>query len=475
MKTTQFNSPDLRMAFQQAKFLTASAFYSALFAPVLIAQVQFVNIYSFSAGVSSPSTGLVQGADGRLYGASVTPAGMPASIFKIGLGGAFSNLYSFSSADNLEGYVADGLFQANDGDFYATTAGGASGQYGAIFRFTPAGAVTVLHRFSGSDGGGPTSGLIQASNGNFYGSNVFVDPVGDGNIFRFGRGGLTVLYTFLPPTGVVYRPEGGTRLVQGRDGNLYGTTNSGGQSSQGSIFRMTLSGQLTTLYEFSALSNSPSALIQGGDGNFYGTIPTGGVFTGTNGAVFEITPEGSFQFVFQFNPVYEGTTIGQPSGLMQASDGNFYGYARVDPYFVTPAIFQLTPQGVMTPIYTFQDGGVPQGPLLQASNGHIYGAMVGGTNGAGYLFGLALGLPLPKPHLRNFTPVSGKPGQVVAITGGNLVGTTAVKFNGVIAGFKIVSPVVGYTVVPNGATTGTISLTTAAGTVTSTKSFTVLP
>jgi uncharacterized repeat protein (TIGR03803 family) len=140
MKTTRLNrvcSTPLLPKFDLLKLLVL---YCGIFGP-LAGQVKFTKIYTFPTGTGSPTTGLVQGSDGGLYGASGPLGGPTTGIFKIGPNGIFSNLFSFPPGDNFGGQIYQSLFQANDGNFYGTTVGGGSGptQYGTIFRCTPAG------------------------------------------------------------------------------------------------------------------------------------------------------------------------------------------------------------------------------------------------------------------------------------------------------------------------------------------------
>ncbi len=210
-----------------------------------------------------------------------------------------TTLYNFCSQPNC----SDGsdptaaLVQAKDGNFYGTTfSGGANSNCtwgcGTVFKITAGGTLTTLYSFSGPDGEYPYAGLVQASDGNFYGTaswgggggNCSEPPSysGCGTVFKITPGGmLTTLYTFAGPDGA--NPYGG--LVQGSDGNFYGTTYGGGCQSDGcgTVFKITPSGALTTLYSFCSQSSCadggvPNAgLVQAADGNFYGTTTAGWV------------------------------------------------------------------------------------------------------------------------------------------------------------------------------------------------------
>jgi uncharacterized repeat protein (TIGR03803 family) len=230
----------------------------------------------------------------------------------------FTTLVSFSQADANPNV----LIQGADGNFYGTTSLDMKGG-GVLFKVTAAGALTTLYTFSS-----PLSltALLQGSDGNFYGAGgenlnavVKITPAGT----------LTTLHTFCGQPGC---SDGSapTVLIQGTDGNLYGTTASGGAALNGTVFKITTAGMLTTLYTFNGTTDgaTPTDLIQAADGNFYGTTELAG--TGTCilygsiegcGTVFKITPAGTLTTIYNFN-LTDGAL---PAGLIQASDGNFYG------------------------------------------------------------------------------------------------------------------------------------------------------
>lgn len=180
-------------------------------------------------------------------------------------------LHSFGSAPGDGELPFAGLIQATDGNFYGTTeVDGASG-YGTVFRVDTSGNETVLHSFSGVDGQSPDAGLTQASNGNFYGTTTNGGEVFDGNVFEMdAMGDETLLFSFSGADGKM--PYAG--LIQASDGNFYGTTEYGGTSANGTVFKMDSSGDLTVLHSFSSSidgAHPQTGLIQASDGNFYGT------------------------------------------------------------------------------------------------------------------------------------------------------------------------------------------------------------
>jgi uncharacterized repeat protein (TIGR03803 family) len=243
-----------------------------------------------------PSTTLVNGADGYLYGATDLGGsyGTFGNLFKMTPAGNLSSIFSF---DGRDGQFPNSLLQASDGNFYGTTTGG--GRYncpysqngcGTVFRITRTGNSNILHSFcSGSclDGYFPTS-LMQATDGNLYGTTMWggLDgPEGLGTIFRVAQdGSFTVLYNFCSQS-ACSDGIGPQTLVQGSDGNLYGTTQVGGDTTCnpgvfggcGTVFRFTLNGVLTTLHTFEASDGAyPRGLNQATEGNFYGITQNGG-------------------------------------------------------------------------------------------------------------------------------------------------------------------------------------------------------
>lgn len=173
-----------------------------------------------------------------------------------------TTLYSFCP----EQYCPDGanpyagLVQATDGNFYGTaTGGGAHAEGGTVFQITPGGTLTTLYSFCAEqgcvDGVGPYAGLVQATDGNFYGTTNGGGAKGGGTVFRISSGGtLTPLYSFCSESNCADggQPNG---LVLATDGNFYGTTGVGGANKYGTVFRITSSGALTTLYTFCSQQN----------------------------------------------------------------------------------------------------------------------------------------------------------------------------------------------------------------------------
>jgi uncharacterized repeat protein (TIGR03803 family) len=323
---------------------------------------------------------VIEGGDGNFYGIAGTGGvnfyrggGTAGTAYMITPSGTFTTLYSFcaqvdpSSGNCLDGQFPVRMIEGGDGNFYGITNTGGPNSFGGaqpggtVFKMTPSGVLTTLYSFCSQqdpsnftclDGQEPI-GLFEGSDGNFYG----ITPVGGqfgrstvsgGTVFKLTPSGtLTTLHSFCsmkdPNTGNCLDGEGPSDLIEGSDGNFYGTTSSGGKNGDGSIFRLTPSGTLTTLYSFCSKGNpntfscpdgaDPSAVIEGSDGNFYGTTRTGGEFGNDNrdGTAFMLTPSGTLTTLYSFCSQLDPTTFdcldgAHPNaGFIQASDGNFYG------------------------------------------------------------------------------------------------------------------------------------------------------
>jgi uncharacterized repeat protein (TIGR03803 family) len=248
-----------------------------------------------------PENGLVQAADGNLYGTTTGIAPVPYSnrdggtIFKITPSGTLTTLYRFCAQTSFptncpNGATPGGLTPASDGYLYGTTYGGVTANNsGTVFKITTAGALATLHLFCSqtncADGAQPEEGPIQAANGAFYGTTLTGGAHRLGTVFKItADGALTTLYSFcaLSPPNCADGAEPEGPLVQANDGDLYGTTQSGGAYDGGTVFKISPDGTLTTLYSFCAQHNCPdgvappNGLIQDTNGDFYGTTDGGG-------------------------------------------------------------------------------------------------------------------------------------------------------------------------------------------------------
>jgi uncharacterized repeat protein (TIGR03803 family) len=360
-------------------------------------------------GADSPQNGnLIQASDGNFYGVTsaaqnLEPRGTSGygSAYKITPSGTFTVLHTFAGGTS-DGWNPEGsLIEGSDGNFYGVTSKVGSG-VGTVYRMTPSGDVAVLHSFVGgaSDGANPLAGLIEGSDGSFYGTTEYGGASGYGTVYKITpSGSFTLLYSFPAITtsdgsftSEGSLPSGG--LVEGSDGNFYGMAEAGGANGWGTVYQVTPSGAFTLLHTFARTADDGmdgfGSLVQGSDGNFYGMTIDGGA--NDAGIVFKITASGSFTLVYSF-------TAGGYGSLIEGSDGNFYGMT----YFsgvagVDGTVFQMTPSGSVTLLHSFTgaDGASPSGNLIEGNDGSLYGFTPrGGASGDGTLFKLVSSPALP--------------------------------------------------------------------------------
>ncbi|HEY2532519.1 MAG TPA: choice-of-anchor tandem repeat GloVer-containing protein [Xanthobacteraceae bacterium] len=350
----------------------------------------FSLLYSFAAGNGDggqPYHTLIQGSDGDFYGTTlVGGAGNVGAIFKVTPSGNEALFYSFTATPYA------GLVQGSDGNIWGTTASGGSAGRGTVFKITPSGTESIVFSFPAGSSD-PYCGLIQGSDGNFYGTTGAGGSSDDGTVFKITPSGTeTVLHAFAKTGTDGQTPYAG--VIQGSDGNIYGTTYFGGAHGFGTVFKVTPSGTETVLYSFAGGSdgeNPYAGVIQGGDGNFYGTTYNGGA--SGHGTVFKITPSGVETVLYSFAGGNDGAN--PEAGVIQGSDGNFYGATYLGGAGNLGTVFKVTPSGTETILHTFaggaSDGSNPSANLIQGSDGNLYGSTyAGGTHGDGTFFEVKL-------------------------------------------------------------------------------------
>jgi len=357
-------------------------------------------LFSFSgdANGSHPLAGLVQGADNNFYG--TTSNGTThnrGTIFKITTGGSLSTLITFDGTNG--GSPQSTMVIGKDHNFYGATYGLANDfasntEYGTVFQLTPTGTFSTIVYFALgnlTDGSAPQGTLAAGNDGNIYGTTYGGGSHGFGTFFRTTPGGtLTTLASFGGQTtgqgGIL--PQGG--VIQGSDGNFYGTTSSGGAGTSGTVFQATSSvgTSLSPVASFSGANGSTpySRLIEDSQGNFYGTTSTGGAHGFGN--VFMISPQGVLTTLYDFTG---GSDVGNPqTGVIEDSLGNLYG--------TTPStLYKITPAGVFSTLLQFDPTTIGSYPneLTLGHDGNIYGTCDnGGANSAGTVFCVNLGADL---------------------------------------------------------------------------------
>ncbi|MGO8837239.1 MAG: choice-of-anchor tandem repeat GloVer-containing protein [Limisphaerales bacterium] len=332
---------------------------------------------------------LVQGMNGACYGTTLYGGtnGGYGTVFQVTTNGVLTSLVSFTN-DGIHGYYPAGDLTAGaDGNFYGTTYyGGTNGDYGTIYKMTPAGMVNTLVSFAGTNGYYPAAGLVQGADGNFYGTTYYGGTNGGyGTVYKVTPGGvITPLHSFNDSDG--YMAEG---LIQAADGNLYGTTYAGGTYNLGTIFKVTTNGVFASLYSLSNVEGyGPASLVQGQDGLLYGMTYNGG--TNGVGTIFKITTNGVFTSLHAFN-YFDGYA---PDCVLFASDGNLYGTAQYGGTYGYGTIFKATTDGVVTTLWSFDnysstDGTTPDKPV-QGAGGLFYGTTEsGGAYGYGTIYAMA--------------------------------------------------------------------------------------
>jgi uncharacterized repeat protein (TIGR03803 family) len=349
----------------------------------------------------------------------------------------FTTLHSFDTTDGDDPQGA--LVQATNGKLYGTTYGGGASGGGTVFKITPSGTLSTLYSFfcarsACPDGGFPYATLVQATNGSLYGTTTGGGANGDGTVFKITPSGtLTTLHSFDVTDG--YLPY--TALLQATNGNLYGTTVQGGANGDGTVFKITPSGTLTTLYSFCSQSDCTdgktplSSLVQATNGNLYGTTFVGGA--DGYGTVFKITPSGTLTTVHSF----DYTNGGNPeAGLVEASNGNFYGITSDGGGTDSGTVFKMTPSGTLTTLYSFcsqsncADGYDVAAALVQATDGNFYGTTVlGGAHcipdgGCGTIFKITPGGALTTLHSFDVTDGENPETGLIQDTNGKFYGTT---------------------------------------------------
>jgi uncharacterized repeat protein (TIGR03803 family) len=349
----------------------------------------FTNLLTFTnANGANPGGALVPGPNGYLYG--TTGEGGTSgngSVFEVTLTGVFTTLYSFANDNGAEPYA--GLTLGPNGRFYGTTyTGGSYGAgvqvnadgYGTVFEVTTNGALTTLINFANTNGQTPEAGLTPGPNGNFYGTTYSGGSNGfGGTMFETTTNGvLTTLATFAGGTNA-QNPAAG--LIPGANGNFYGTTIYGGADDSGTVFEVTTNGVITNLYSFTGGNDGSfpyGSLTLGTNGNFYGTCAYGG--NDGYGTVFEVTPNGGFTVLHSFT---DGSDGADPfAGLTQGQNGDFYGTTYGDGASTYGTVFEMTPDGVLTNLYTFtggDDSASPSTALTLGPDGNFYGTTYGGT------------------------------------------------------------------------------------------------
>jgi uncharacterized repeat protein (TIGR03803 family) len=460
-----------------------------LFAVAASAQT-YKKLYTYPIGAGAYS-GVVfpqvmsQGQDGDLY-STIQNDGTKnvGTVYKMTAAGAPTTVYTFCSLTSCTdgGYPDGGVTLGFDGNFYGTTTGGGTHAAGTVFKVTPTtGTLTTLWNFAnGTDESVPVYTTLLGQDMNMYGVSVGQYHGQYGAFFKVSASGVfKALADFNYTDGALPNLP-----TQGIDLNFYGTTKLGGSKGLGAVYKITPAGKITVLHNFTGYVSSTvydgtyplGVLVQGPDGNFYGTTYEGGAYN--EGSVFKISASGVYTLLYSFHdvsPTFDGQIPW--AGLVLGSDGNFYGTTQFGGKNNGGTIFKITPAGNETVEYNFcsvagcADGFNPITPVVQHTNGKFYGNTTGNSLGGSVFYSLDVGL---KPFA-GLVLWSGKVGSTAEILGQGFTGATKVSFNGASASFTVVSDTYLTATVPAGATAGFVNVNTPGGTLKSSRAFLVTP
>jgi uncharacterized repeat protein (TIGR03803 family) len=469
----------------------------------------------------------LQGLDGNFYAVSNTIfAGDFGAFIKVTPTATEKVLVDFNFTNGNDPNLPT---QGTDGNFYGTAVSGGSKGLGVLYKITSSGSIKVLHNFVGfpTDGTNPIGQLVQGADGAFYGVTYLGGANNLGTVFKVTlTGTYTLLHSFAG-----FASNDGTHpragLIAGSDGKLYGTTWQGGKNNNGEMYQITPTGQVTTLYSLCANCAdgfSPvQPLMQHTNGKFYGN--TSGNSLG--GSFFFSLDTGLAPFVKLVNWAgkvgtsvvilgqgFTGTTKvsfdGVPATFNNVSDtfmtatvpaGALTGTVTVATFtstlksnrafLVTPQIKSFTPtSGIVGDSATITGlsltqaskvtiGGKPAAFTVisdtqvtakvpaGAKTGKITITTAGGTATSSGTFSVV-------PSISSFTPASGSVGTAVTIMGNSFTAATKVTFGGIAAtSYQVIKDTQVDALVPTGAVTGPIAITTAGGTGASSTNFTV--
>ncbi|MFY9558718.1 MAG: choice-of-anchor tandem repeat GloVer-containing protein [Terriglobales bacterium] len=427
----------------------------------------------------SPTTGLTLGTDGNFYGGTATGgANGFGTLFKITPAGVLTTLHDFTSTE--AGFPYGPPVAGKNGTFYGVT------RYGKAWSLTQSGTFKLLPNPTPGESRAP---LTAASDGNLYGTTIN-GGTGNGTVFQMSTAGkIKIIYNFDNTHGA--KPIG--PVVQGSDGFLYGTASTGGSipNAFGVVFKLSTKGAITVLHEFDSTNAADGyeplgGLVEGTDGNFYGTTWTGKV----HGVIFKITKSGTYTVLYAFDGTHGSgpatTQMQNTNGIIYGAtvsggvsfNGVFYNFdVGMSPFLSLvgfPAAtagktVQILGQGLTgTTSVRFGSGSATFNVVsdtymtavvpASGTTGTVTVTTPGGTLKSKQVFKVV-------PMVKSFSPTSGPVGTQVTITGSGFTGASKVTFGGVKATTYTVDSGTQITaIVPTGAVTGKIAVTTTGGT-----------
>ncbi|HSC18180.1 MAG TPA: choice-of-anchor tandem repeat GloVer-containing protein [Rhizomicrobium sp.] len=357
----------------------------------------FTLLHKFRGGKDgmNPASALVADSQGNLYGTTESGgskncgiANGCGTVFRIAADGTMAILYAFTGGN--DGWESDGVTFGPDGALYGTTWGGGTNicgdgwGCGTVYRLTTDGQKTILYNFAGgNDGAQPAGRVAFDKKGRLYGTTALGGAFGNGTVFAISPKGVeTVLHAF-GADGDGSTPA--ANVVLDRDGNLYGTTVSGGTNFSGTVFKLAADGTESVLHSFGSQNDGFTAysdLLIDRKGNLYGTTENGG--SSGLGTVFRLTPSGQETVLHSFSG-RSGQTIdgaNPDGGVIVGANGDLYGATKSGGVDNLGAVYSLAPDGNLTVLHSFRggkDGSTPVATLGSDDLGTIYGTAYAGS------------------------------------------------------------------------------------------------
>jgi len=348
-----------------------------------LAQAQtFSTLYNFtdSSDGGYPLAGVIQGKAGNLYGTTEGGGSGYGVVWGLTSAGTETALYSFTGGSDGS-YPYGGVVRDHKGNLYGTTYYGGANSMGVVFKVSSSGTETVLHTFAGgtSDGQYPFGGLVMDKSGSLYGMTDDGGANSEGTIYKVtSKGKFTLLHSFAGSDGEY--PFFAVPIIDSK-GDLYGVTDSGGSGSQGVVWKLSKKGVMTVLHSFAGGTSDGcypyGRVAMDSKGNLYGTTDSCG--TSSYGTIWKVSKKGTETILHNFAGATSDGAYPE-SGVVRDSKGNLFGctyYGGANSYYGT--VYELSKSGTLTLLHSFDysDGGYPYGDLLDVK-GTLYGTTDGG-------------------------------------------------------------------------------------------------